>query len=473
MRFNYIKNYLRESSGYVNLIKNKNENKFPLALYGISQSSRSLLLSTFFDDDKKDMYIFCHSDLEARTIYEDLLLFNLNVYYLPYREFVFYDLDALSNDLRWERLKVIKEMVSNNKKIIVTSIDALSVKYMPKEYYINYSFKLKVNDTVDLETLGKKLIESGYERVELVEKKGEFALRGGIIDVFPTNESFPFRVELFGDEIETIRSFNPETQRSIDTKEEIFIFPSAEIIVTKESLKRAVLSFKNELNEVIKNKTVRKALTEDGVDKLKNIINKNIESLEETWTFSNIESYLPYFFEKPATLFDYMEDASIFIMDTERSMGKLKSNEFEFKEQYEALLKKGEILKGQSELLYPYEDIKAMLYKSETLTVNDLKKTERELMPKSIVDFYEFTIYNYHGQIDMMVEDVLRKKNEGYRIVILSGTRPRGERLVDIFKERKIEAIYRDDIGEVNEKEIVITFGNQKRAMNLKILNLL
>ena len=124
--------------------------------------------------------------MEAKNLYEDLSFYTTDVYYFPTKEVVFYNIDAISGDLRWARLKVIKEMLNNKKKIIITSIDAFAAIYTPKELYKNYSFTLKTGDEVNFKDLSKKLVESGYERVEIVEGKGEFSLRGGILDVFPS-----------------------------------------------------------------------------------------------------------------------------------------------------------------------------------------------------------------------------------------------------------------------------------------------
>ncbi|WP_156332259.1 hypothetical protein, partial [Clostridium paraputrificum] len=107
------------------------------------------------------------------------------------------NIDAISGDLRWARLKVINEILKKKKKIIVTSIDAFSARYTPHKLFADYTMKFKESDEINLIEVSKKLIQSGYERVEMVEGKGQFALRGGILDVFPTCSAYPYRIELF------------------------------------------------------------------------------------------------------------------------------------------------------------------------------------------------------------------------------------------------------------------------------------
>lgn len=108
---------------------------------------------------------------------------------------------------------------------------------------------IKTGDDIDLKEISKSLLQCGYERVEVVEGKGEFSFRGGILDVFPPTSAYPYRVELFGDEVDSIRTFNTESQRSIEKVEEFSIFPSKEVIVDDECRSRAVQNINEELKK--------------------------------------------------------------------------------------------------------------------------------------------------------------------------------------------------------------------------------
>ena len=140
--------------------------------------------------------------------------------------------------LRWERLKVMKKITEKGKKIIITCIEALAATYIPIDLFQKYIFKLSVGSTLNLNDFSEKLIQCGYERVDRVDTKGQFSIRGGIIDLYPPISALPFRIELFDEEIDSIRTFNSETQRSIDKVNEIDIFPAKEIILTQESMEK-------------------------------------------------------------------------------------------------------------------------------------------------------------------------------------------------------------------------------------------
>ena len=216
MRLQGLLQPLQENDKFITAINSIKNRRFPINIAGLSESGKSYIIDGIFNEIDNSLVVVTHNELEAKNLYEDLSLYSTNVYFLPIREVVFYNVDAISGDLRWARLKVIKEILNNkDKKIIVTSVDAITALYTPRQKYLNYSITIKNGDEVDLKDISKKLIECGYERVEVVEGKGEFSFRGGILDVFPPTAVYPYRIELFGDEIDSIRTFNIESQRSI------------------------------------------------------------------------------------------------------------------------------------------------------------------------------------------------------------------------------------------------------------------
>ncbi len=468
MRLDSVKDLIGESQGYKKLKEGQEKGRYPVGVYGISDSARALLISKIFRDSDKSVFVFSDSDLNARQIYEDLILYETEVYYLPAREAVFYNADALSGDLRWERLRVIREITGGGKKIIVTSAEVLASKYMPHSYYERYTFRIRKGDILDPQVLAIKLTEMGYERTEVTEMKGQFSLRGGIMDLWSPAETFPSRIELFGNEIDTIRSFNPETQRSLDSQEETFVFPAREIILDKATLIRGRNRIREDFEEVKKNKTLRKTLGDEGFSKLTEITDRNLESLEENWSFETIDSYLTYFFPEAETFFSYMGDSVAIVDSPERTMGKVGTVVREFSEKYETYLKRGEILPGQGDILLDFNETEEGLKESHLITLSEFKKTAKYLAPLSTAEFNVTGVYNFHGQLDMMMQDITDRKEAGYRILILSGTRSRGERFMDTLRENGIESVYRDVPGTIPEKGVVITFGNQKKGFEFR-----
>ena len=469
MRLKGLLKPLESSDNFRKIIKDIKNNTYPININGVSESGKSYILDTIYENLESSLVIVTHSDMEAKNLYEDLSFYTTNVYYFPTKEVVFYNIDAISGDLRWARLKVIKEMLDSKKKIIVTSIDAFAAVYTPKELYENHSFTLKTGDEVNFRELSKKLVESGYERAEIVEGKGEFSLRGGILDVFPPTSAYPFRIELFGDEIDSMRTFNIESQRSIEKISSFKIFPAKEIVIDEESLNRAKNKINKEL-EIIKNEVSNSK--SEIIQKLESNVKTNLENLNENLSFETIDSYLPYFYDKPQSLFNYLEGYTYVVDDVKRCEGKLESLYFEFNENYSSFLQRGDILPNQVNLLIEKDSLIEKIKSEKIITINTFATRTELIKPLSIVGLNQITLHNYQGQLELLIEDIQDKKNKGYKTLILAGTRSRGERLTSTLRDRNIESVYKDDVSSIEFGEVVITFGNLSKGFEYPDLKL-
>ena len=470
MRLQGVMQPLKDNMKFKSITEKISEKTFPINIYGISESGKSYIINGIFEENDNSMVVVTHSDVDAKNLYEDLSFYTTDVFYFPVREVVFYNVDAISGDLRWARLKVIKEILQNErKKIIVTSIDALTSLYTPKEYYLRYSMIIKTGDNVDLKEISKSLLQCGYERVEVVEGKGEFSFRGGILDVFPPTSAYPYRVELFGDEVDSIRTFNTESQRSIEKVEEFSIFPSKEVIVDDECRSRAVQNINEELKKVIANVSKE---NKESVEKIKGIVGKNIELLNNTYYFETIDSYLPFFYEKLDSFFDYLQGYTFVVDDFKRSSGKMESIYYEFNENYMSFLQRGDILPSQNSLLLNKGELESKLENSSLITLSSFLNKSDGLFNTVDIGFEEVTLNKYNGQLNMLIEDIQERKEKKYKTVILAGTRPRGERLVKTLMEKGIFSTYKDSIDKIEAGEVVITFGNLLRGFDYPELEL-
>lgn len=462
MRLKGLMAPLRENAIFENFISNLSHDGYPGMIYGLSESARTYVINGLFEELNRNIFVITHSDVECRALYEDLSLYTPNVYYFPSKEVVFYNVYAISGDIRWERLKIIKEMLSAGKKIIVTSIDALAPLYTPVELYRKYNFKIAVGDTISLQEIAQRLIHCGYERMEMVDGKGQFSIRGGIMDVFPPISSVPYRIELFGDEVDSIRSFNTESQRSIDKVDEIEIFPAKEIVLEKENIEEGYNLIEKDLTDRLAKFDKKK--DKEACEKIQALTKANLEALKENWSFETIDSFVPYFYDNTSDFFDYIGDSIIIVDDAQRCRGKLDSLYFEFNDTYISLLQRGDVLPLQGRLLMDKDVLINKLKGSKAIGLSAMERTQDIIVPVTTAAFSQITLHNYHGQLDMLIDDIKNKKSKGFRTLILSGTRPRGERLVSTLKERGIESIYRDIVGDIQEGEVVITFGNQLKA---------
>ena len=470
MRLKGLMQPLKSDKRFQDAVLNIKNREFPIELCGISESGKSYLISGLYEETDSPFLVITDSDIEAKKIYEDLSLYMSNVYYFPTKEIVFYNIYAISGDLRWERLNVIKHMLSKGKKIIVTCAEALISTYIPVDLYRKYTFKLSLGANLNLDDFITKLVQSGYDRVECVDAKGQFSVRGGILDVYPPTSVVPYRIELFGDEIDSIRSFNTESQRSIEKVNKIEIFPAKEIVLPDENIKYGYEKIEKELQTSLKaflNKDEK-----ENAERLKKTIEYNLESLKEKGGFETIDSFMPYFFKSTSSFFDFMKDAVIFIDDFERCRGKIESAYYEFEENYNGFLQRGDILPGQGNMVISKDHLWIMLNEEKVVKMFSLENsTDKNLTSKSFY-FKEVTLLSYRGQMELLINDIKEKKKNNYRILILSGTKARGQRLVDTLRDLKIESVYRDDVSEINCGEVVVTYGSQLKGFEYPELKL-
>ncbi|CAM2859424.1 transcription-repair coupling factor [Hathewaya histolytica] len=470
MRLKGLMQPLLESDKFLEINKNIDKNNFPVGIYGISESAKAYLISGLYNKINKPILIITHSDVEARNLYEDLNLYIPNLSYFPTKELVFYNIDAISGDLRWERLRVLKEVLQGKNSVLITCVDALASVYTPVDLFKENIFKLSVGDILDIKELSEKLVQCGYERSLTVENKGQFSIRGGIIDIFPPIADMPYRIELFDDEIDSIRTFSAETQRSIEKCYTIEIFPAKEIILYNENLNKGYNAIKEDLN--ILSDKFKDSKKNEEVEKINGIIKSNLESLKERWSFETIDSYIPYFYEKTSTFFDYFKGAFLVMDDPQRCSGKIESLYMEFNENYENFLSRGNILPRQGELIISRDMLKGILEEKEMITVSSMPKTLKEFAPKSIVSFTQITLNDYHGQLDLLIDDIRDKKKKQYKILILSGTKSRGQRLIDTLIDRGVESVYKDLVDEIHNGEVVVSYGSQLKSYDYPDLKL-
>lgn len=444
------------SSGkFESVLRGIKNNQFPININGLSESGKAYAIWSLFESSDDSIVIFTSSDVESKKLYEELSFFTTNAYYFPTKDIVFYNITAISGDLIWERLKVFKELVGKGKRIIVTSIETLRGLYIPIDVMKKYHFKLKEGKEVDEVELVEKLVESGYEHVEVVEGRGQFSKRGGIIDIFPPVSRYPYRIELFGDEIDSIRTFNVESQRSIEKVKTAEITPAKEVIIPKSICNDSIERIKEDLEKV----KVSLGDNNEAKEKLSDIVNKNIESLIERGSFETVDSYLTYFYDKPADFLEYFNNPIVIVDEVDRSIGKLESLGYEFLEDYNTYLSRGDILPKQGDIVLSKDVIVEKIEESKLITLSMLAKGDKYFPSYLTINFNQTTLNSYQGKMDFFIDDIKERKASGDKIVILSGTRARGERLEKNLREEDVEAVYKDSFDEILDGQVIITFG--------------
>ena len=289
-------------------------NKTPMMLSGLTDTGKvHLAYSTSFYAEKP-ICIITYNELQAKKLMKDLKFFGEETLYFPKREIITFDYLAESKDSLFDRISVLNKITKNECKIVVTTIEAAMQKMIDKENLYKYVMKLKTGDTVNLNDLKERLVRLGYERYDLIEGKGQFSVRGGIVDI-ALSASSGVRIELWGDEIDSIRSFNIMSQRSTEMLENCEIFPAYEFLLETDLAT---------ICERIQNKTYPKSVAEK--------VEADIEQIKAGDFINKIDKYFDSFYEETNTLIDYLGDDFVVFLDEiekikNRAEGLAKDNE--------------------------------------------------------------------------------------------------------------------------------------------------
>lgn len=297
-----VNDFLKHSK-YNSLLKDIFAKKEKITINGLSDSAKAHFIFSIFNYTNFFPFIITQNIKSAKKLIQDLKFYtNNDIVFIPPKEVIYYNLDTKSKELSYERVEAINRLLKKEDAIFVTTIDSLITKMPKHEDYIN-KINIKKKSQIDIDELNIKLINMGYIKTELVENKGNYASRGGIIDIFPINSDFPVRIDFFGNEVEKIKKFDINTQRTIEEINNIDIFLSKENYFTNENLKKVIIK----LEEILDKKEIS--------DKLKENILEDIEKIKEGHIDILIDKYFDLIYEDFDTLLDYIDDKYYIYLD--------------------------------------------------------------------------------------------------------------------------------------------------------------
>jgi transcription-repair coupling factor (superfamily II helicase) len=469
---------LRELAEYESMIEELKSDDAVLGITGCVDSEK-LHLVYGLGEDKKAKVIVTYSDLRAKEIYEEYKFYDHRVMLFPAKDLIFFQADIQGNRLTRERVSVLRRIMEGKPFTIVTTFAALmapQVRWDLSKDVIN----IRTGATLDGSRLAAHLIEMGYERQFQVENAGQFSQRGGIIDVFDLTEENPYRIELWGDEVDSIRSFDILTQRSIETLDNITIYPAAEFVLDDDRIAGGLLKIKEE--GVRQEKVFRDAHMTEEAARIRNLVGELAERLSEARSTVNAASFIRYFYEEPGTLtqilqqlvkasFGEREKVIFFLDEPARIAEHAGAVELEFRESMEQRMRKGYILPGQANILYSAESAAVRLRKSPLVLMATMDSRNPFWKPDRKVDISVRNISSYHNSFETLVKDLKTYRKTGYRILLLSGSRTRAKRLAEDLREEGLTAIYTEDPSrEIQPGEVLTFYGHVNKGFEYPLL---
>ncbi|MFI3237770.1 MAG: transcription-repair coupling factor [Lachnospiraceae bacterium] len=457
--YNNIQDSIKKNTGMVSVSGCVDAQKWHMA-YSLSSTYKYKLIVTY-------------GEKQAKDIFEQYKWYDKNTYLYPAKDLIFYQVDIHGNQQVKERIRVIKRILQKKPITIITTFDALMAPQIPLEHYEESIITLKKGFEISLPRLAEKLVALGYEKVFQVELQGQFSIRGDIVDIFDLTEDNPVRLEFFGDEIESIRSFDIETQRSMETLFQTQIFPAMELILSTKAKQAGMDRIKQEAQK--QEAVFRNNFQTEAAHRIKT----SVEQLEEDiFTYSNmanLDSYLHYFYDKTSSLLTFFDATKTMILIDEPTRIKehVSAVELEFKESMTNRLEKGYILPGQTKLLYTSEETVASLGQIRTVLLSIMETKNSLFHPKSQFEMTAKTVSPYNRQFELLVKDIIRYKKLGYRMILLSPSQIRAKRLAESLREYELSAVYtQDPYREAIVGEVLCLQGNISRGFEYPMIKL-
>ncbi len=469
---NTLEQALREHGEYIRLEESLKKNKnASLGVSGCKDSDKINIINALSSGYKYTV-IVTNDAKKAREMYEDFAIYNKNVILYPAKDFLFLNAEIHGNYIISERLNVIKNIIENNDSIIITTIDGLMDKLIPVEIIEENVIMISSQDSLDLEEVKSKLVNMAYERVSQVQGPGQFAMRGEILDIFPVTEESPVRIDLWGDEIDSIKYFDVESQRSIENIEDITIYPACEYIMDRDTMLKGIEKIKADEKKV--ESAFRKKMEIESGHRISVIIKEFLEMLRINPAGASVDSYINYFYDDLSTLEDYLNNSNtLYVLDEPVKLKEKSTAVFkEFKESMVSRLEKGYILPGQTKVLNDYKAVIDMMKGMPKVSFFSINNKAKELAITETFQIDSRSVVSYNNSLEILAKDLKSYRKKNYRVLILASSTTRAKRFADGLWDYGIEAIFSDNKDRVlKPREVIVMSGNVRQGYEYPLVN--
>ena len=440
-----------------------NKGVTPIMLSGLTDTAKvHMAYATKFYTDKP-ICIITYNEMQERKLRKDLKFFDDNIKSFPKRDVASFDYIAESKDVLYERISNLNDITKNCAPIIITTIEAVMQKMISKKSLYKNLVSIKVGDEINLEDLKNKLVSLGYERYDLIEGKGQFSVRGGIIDI-ATGAKSGIRIELWGDEIDSIRDFNIETGRSRETLKSATIYPAFEFLLDDDISK---------ICERIDEKSYTKAVREK--------VDEDIKLIKNGEYLTKIDKYFDSFYQNSETLIDYLSENTIIFLDEidkikQRAENIFKDNENLRKDLVEKNKIIPDVLLNENDYLDFYKKIQNR--QTVYLENQDIGFVDKQSMhaKRNGYSFSYREVKFFRGSMDLLFKEIQEAINAGRQTVVLGGSPENSKKVSDALAEHDLpnDCIKIDDelaLGRVNVLPGALSSGFENYDLNLYVVS--
>lgn len=467
LSLNSLQKYFYENDDFKTIVSGIEEGLKEQLVAGLSGSARTVFTAALYHDLKKSILIVTHNLYQAQKVYEDLLnLLKEDVYLYPVNDLIAAEVAIASPELKAQRIDVLNRLAEDRPSIVIAPVAGVRRLLPPKEQWKKNQYKLTVGQDIDLDNYIHHFVLLGYERVDMVSSPGEFSVRGGIIDIYPLTEDNAIRIELFDTEIDSIRSFNIEDQRSISMLKTITIGPAVETIINEESKMRSIQEIEAGLA-----KGLKKMKNDQQKELLVENIQYDLERLRHNQFTQDIFKFSALFHEKPASLLDYVSKDSIIVLDeVSRIQETYEQLDREEAEWYTHLLEEGKIF-PDVKISHSYVDVMTNS-KQPLLYLSLFLRHVPHTSPQNILNLSCKQMQSFHGQMNLLKTELDRWQKSQYEVVFLGVNEERAKKLEAVLEDYEIKAIIQSDANMLASGGVSIIEGDLQTGFELPMQKL-
>ena len=417
----------------------KNINRSTQSISGLSGSRIAYFAVNFLKKAEKDIIFFLPDNYYLQQVQEDLIRLIGKDEFLVFPEEEILPHEQLMPDLTTmsERTKVLTELIfsiDQKKKIILTTPAAVFKKLPPKDIYQSKSINIKNGSEINIDKIRQQLFALGYKREEMVEAPGQYSIRGGIIDVFTLLDEQPFRIELFGDEVDSIRKIDLTAQRSKKEVAQITIPPFANLVIDEEVVERAYPRLETAYSEAVARLSENNYQEEASY--LREKAQKMLEDLKEKHRFPGFEQFLPFYYDQTASFFDYLEESIIFAVRPKKIEQLTQEHYQEITETHTKLLEQGMVFPQYIDNFISESDLKREITKNQVVDINS--EFDENAVAEDDIHFNTSSLEPFHGQLELFSEKIMDLLQKKYRIAITLNSSSKKRRVKMFLQEKNL-----------------------------------
>lgn len=391
---------------------------------GVSES-RVAPAAAYYANQKDQSIIIVSTDVRAKRLASDLSFFvqDKEILTLPGEEQFLLRYAAKNQDQMITRLRALKALRTGQPVVIIAPVSAAVKKIAPHSYFEKSSFRVQLGEEIALEAVKRRLVELGYERMEIVDARGQFSVRGGILDIYTPDGNAPYRIELFGSEVDSIRTFDIDSQRSLENLQFAEIYPAEQMLSEREIFTEAEAKIRKAYS-----RAAQKAAT--GSEALAEKLRATGEELCEYVTHvSNqqlLENYIHYFYDHTEYLWDYLDGGCVMVDDPDRIEETLQLRTEELREDFKVMLERGQVIVEDAAVISDQTDFRKVYDRSDTVVFTPFpKRIAGAETFDQVYNLQSRQVLTFHGKMNVLESELKTYVKKGYRVTIVCASAER------------------------------------------------